>query len=493
MDFRNMVGPGNNAGRSLVCAAALAGVSAFAQADELSDLKAQSEAMNQQNQALIRRIEQVEQRQQKLDGAPPAAPGDDSLTWHGITLYGAIDLGVTYQTHGTPTNQVYGDDYFISKNSGKARLLAAPNALSASNLGLKGDIALYPGWAAVFKVETVFIPTSGQIADPLKSLAQNNGVALQNQNSNGDSSRAGQLFNNQAYFGLSSPRYGTLTFGRQYSLGLDNIVAYDPQGGSPAFSLIGYQGATAGGGVTESARLDAALKYRVNLGLARVGALYQFGGAGNTARGAYQFNLGTDAGALSVDAVYSKVYDAIAASSLSAAQVAQVPALPTNSLAGTISDNTAWMLTAKYDLDKLRFFAGYSHMLFQNPSTPLSSGANAQGGYLLSVVNNTAFTNYKVLQVYWTGAKWSATPKLDITAAYYHENQNSFSGNGCNDASLSTCGGTEDAFSLVADYRLNKHFDVYAGAMYSKVGGGIANGFFHTASIDPTVGARLRF
>jgi len=29
--------------------------------------------------------------------------------------------------------------------------------------------------------------------------------------------------------------------------------------------------------------------------------------------------------------------------------------------------------------------------------------------------------------------------------------------------------------------------------MYSKVGGGIANGFFHTASIDPTVGARLRF
>jgi hypothetical protein len=29
--------------------------------------------------------------------------------------------------------------------------------------------------------------------------------------------------------------------------------------------------------------------------------------------------------------------------------------------------------------------------------------------------------------------------------------------------------------------------------MYSKVGGGISNGFFHTASIDPTVGARVKF
>jgi len=495
MDFSNFYRQRAIRATSLLYVAALAGTASIAQADELSDLKAQSEAANRQNQELNKRIDQLEQRQQKLEGKPGAAPagGDDSLTWNGITLYGAIDLGVTYQTHGTPTNQAYGDDYFISKNSTKARLLAAPNALSASNVGLKGDINLFPGWAAVFKVETVFIPTSGQIADPVKSLAQNNGVAQANQNSNGDSSRAGQLFNNQAYFGVSSPTYGTLTFGRQYSLGLDNVVAYDPMGGAPAFSLIGYQGATSGGGVTESARLDAALKYRFNLGPARIGTLYQFGSAGNTGRGAYQLNVGTDAGKFSVDAVFSKVYDAIAAASLSAAQVVQVPTLPTNSLAGTISDNTAWMLSAKYDLDRVRLFAGYSHMLFQNPSTALSPGANAQGGYLLSVVNNTAFTNHKVLQVYWTGAKWAATPNLDITAAYYHENQNSFSGNGCSDASLATCAGTEDAFSLVADYRINKHFDVYTGAMYSKVGGGIANGFFHTASIDPTVGARLRF
>ncbi|MDB5807082.1 MAG: porin [Betaproteobacteria bacterium] len=132
-------------------------------------------------------------------------------------------------------------------------------------------------------------------------------------------------------------------------------------------------------------------------------------------------------------------------------------------------------------------------MLFQNPSTPLAPGAGAQGGDLLSVLSNTAFANNKILQVVWTGAKWAATPNFDLTAAYYHENQNSFSGNGCGDASLATCGGTEDAFSLVGDYRINKHLDVYAGAMYPKVGGGIANGFFHTSSIDPTIGARVKF
>ncbi|HEX4325794.1 MAG TPA: porin, partial [Burkholderiales bacterium] len=401
MDFSNFYRQRGLRATSLVCVAALAGAATVARADELSDLKAQSEAANRQNQELIKRIDQIEQRQQKLEGAPGTAPaaGDDGLTWNGVTLYGAIDLGLTYQTHGTPTNQSYGDSYFISKNSTKGRFLAAPNALSYSYLGLKGDISLVPGWAAVFKLETAFIPTSGQSADPLKALTQNNGVALANQNGNADSSRAGQLFNNQGYFGVSSPTYGTLTFGRQYSLGLDNVIAYDPQGGAPAFSLIGNQGATGGGGSTESARLDSALKYRFKLGPARIGTLYQFAGAANSGRGAYQLNVGTDAGALSVDAVYSKVYDAIAAASLSATQVLT---LPTNSLSGTVSDNTAWTLSAKYDLDKVRLFAGYSHLLSQNPSTPLSAGASAQGGYLLSVVNNTAFTNNRVLQVYWT-------------------------------------------------------------------------------------------
>src|SRR3981081_4511339 len=46
----------------------------------------------------------------------------------------------------------------------------------------------------------------------------------------------------------SSPIYGTLTYGRQSALTSDGVVNYDPMGNSGAFSLIGFQGATGGGG-----------------------------------------------------------------------------------------------------------------------------------------------------------------------------------------------------------------------------------------------------
>ena len=45
--------------------------------------------------------------------------------------------------------------------------------------------------------------------------------------------------------------FGTLTFGRQRSLGTDAMLQYDPANGSYAFSYIGYNGTMAGGGDTE--------------------------------------------------------------------------------------------------------------------------------------------------------------------------------------------------------------------------------------------------
>src|SRR3954452_22560478 len=39
---------------------------------------------------------------------PSFIADDGSLTVHGITLYGTVDIGVTYQTHGTPISDVAG-------------------------------------------------------------------------------------------------------------------------------------------------------------------------------------------------------------------------------------------------------------------------------------------------------------------------------------------------------------------------------------------------
>ncbi|MEI9984668.1 MAG: hypothetical protein WDN69_16570 [Aliidongia sp.] len=113
-----------------------------------------------------------------------------------------------------PLNSDYGPglEYLITKNLNKSTVNFAPNALSYSNIGLKGNEEIIPGLSGIFNIQTSFVPTSGALSDGPKSLIDNNGVALNKQTSNGDSSRAGQPFNATAYVGLSSPTWGTITF-----------------------------------------------------------------------------------------------------------------------------------------------------------------------------------------------------------------------------------------------------------------------------------------
>jgi len=135
-------------------------------------------------------------------------------------------------------------------------------------------------------------------------------------------------------------------------------------------------------------------------------------------------------------------------------------------------------------------------MQFANPGHPLEVGAqipNSGGGYSLGTVNNTAFTNKKVLQVFWTGAKYAVRDDIDLIGAYYGEQQNSFQGNGCSNNTFAACSGQLNAVSLVADYRFAKRFDVYAGAMFSKVSNGLSSGFLNTSTVDPIIDLRFTF
>jgi hypothetical protein len=133
-------------------------------------------------------------------------------------------------------------------------------------------------FAVVFDLDAGFDPYSLQMSNGPGSIATNRGVPQNLQSSWGDSSRAGQWNNGQGYVGVSSPIYGTLTVFRQNSLTLDAVFDYDPFGGSYAFSPIGFQGITCGGGNTENCRNTTSLKYRLNIDHVRVAALRQFGG-----------------------------------------------------------------------------------------------------------------------------------------------------------------------------------------------------------------------
>jgi predicted porin len=421
------------------------------------------------------------------------------LTYYGTTIYGTVDMGGGWQSHGTPFNGAIatGVEEFVSKNSNHAQWLPVPGGLSQSNIGIKGKEEFAPGWSFVFDLNAGFDPYSFQFANGPKSLVEANGVPLASQNSNADSSRAGQFYNGAGYAGISNETFGTLTFGRQNSLTLDGVNAYDPMGGSYAFSPIGYSGAAAGVGDTEDARYTTALKYRVDVGMLRGAALYQFGGygLGNASTDAYQFQLGGDIptgnyGKLSLDAIYSHVDDAVSASALSAAQNVKFP----GTLAATISDNTSEMLLARYAYGPIKVFGGYEHILFANPSRPQTTFTNI-GGYTVVAadISNTTYTFNKTLQIMWTGAKYAATDDVDLTVAYYHYIQNAFSASRCSNSSASTCSGTMDAVSFDVDWRFAKKFDAYAGLMLSEMNNGLSNGFLYHTNIDPTAGVRFRF
>ncbi|QBR02272.1 porin [Paraburkholderia pallida] len=99
-----------------------------------------------------------------------------------VTLYGVIDEGIDF-TNNAGGHQVY------EMTSGYAQ---------GSRWGLKGTEDLGGGLSTVFQLENGFNAGNGALA------------------------QGGRMFGRQAFVGLASERYGTLTLGRQY----DSVVDY---------------------------------------------------------------------------------------------------------------------------------------------------------------------------------------------------------------------------------------------------------------------------
>jgi predicted porin len=525
--------------RTFISAAAVLAFTAAGHADELSDIQAQAKQLREQNQAMTKRLADLEKRQRALETQPAALnanpvnamaadlpykaavkarpPENDDLCWHGVCVYGNFDMGLSYENHGAPLSPLAVGplDYLVSKNSNGSYFGAGPNQLSSSFIGLRGKQEIADNLYAVFNLQTIFDPASGSNSNGVGSVFQNTGLALTQQNALSDSSKAGQMFNNAAYFGISSPTYGTLTMGRQSTLTSDLVTNYDALGGSNAWSVLTYQGANGGGGDTEDRIFDNSFEYRLNVGPVRLAVETQLRNGGNSGTGnAFEGDIGFDYMGFSMDFTGGKIYDSVSAAPLSAAQVGGLaPTTPCSlgCVAGTVSDNTMFQVAAKYVYGPFKFFAGYEHIDFANPNSPLAPGAFLAGGYNVGAPNNTNFTTDRILQTFWVGARYSVRPDLDLALAYYHENQNSFIiGNGsnptgtCSNVSSAGCSGSLDAVSFVVDYRFAKHFDAYAGIMWSQVQNGLANGFLlanglpgatgnKASAYDPGVGLRYQF
>ena len=150
------------------------------------------------------------------------------------------------------------------------------------------------------------------------------------------------------YAGVSSALFGTLTFGRQNTLLLDQILGYDAMGAAYAFSPIGISGVFGGRRLSRTRVSTRRSSIARGDGPIYAGAMYQVGnyGSGGTTMWPHDEasgNIGFSYLGFSVHGMYSKVRGAVnvAAPLMGAANVGN----PT--LSATISDNSAWMATVK--------------------------------------------------------------------------------------------------------------------------------------------------
>ena len=436
--------------------------------------------------------------------ARAADPLPDSLSLGGVTLYGTIDIGYAYQSHGVPSNgQSPGgleyQAFTTTRNFAGSVSTFASSGLEQTKIGVRVQEPIVSDWSLVGRVETGINPLSAELTDGCASVASNSALKQGQQTANIDSSRCGQFFNSQAFGGMSNPQFGQLTIGRHNSLMLDALLQYDPQSLSLAFSYFGYSGTVAGAGTTEAARWDNSGRYFWQNPNFRVGVMYSTGGADTGILGkSYGGQLGVTFAGLSVDAVYENEKGAVNLRSAfdnggvnplttSAGLSATGQPLPPPGLAAYISDDTSWNIMAKYTFefgsagpkDKLTLYAGYAHL--QKAHGDYTSGS-AQGDYAIDVginVNNSAEYN-----VEWAGARYAFASGLNLVASFIHIDQNSWTINvingpqdlGCSAAGL-LCAGDFWESAFVVDYIFNKHYDLYAGVNYSEVTDGLANGF----------------
>ena len=226
----------------------------------------------------------------------------------GVQIYGAFDVGVGHAQYSLSAdpNFTMGLTPVITHYASNSVNGMFNGGLGGSNIGFKGLEDLGGGLKATFKLETGFNSFDGALNNGVASVADN--PSTKQVTSNGDSSLAGQLFTREATVGLTSSNWGSVTFGRNNSLGYDALIAYDPMGGSYVFSPFGYSGSYGAGGFTEDYRIDNSIKYRLKLetGL-NLGVLYKLGGqAGATsAQSEVQLTIGYEAGPFCLHGFFS--------------------------------------------------------------------------------------------------------------------------------------------------------------------------------------------
>ncbi|KVE73960.1 porin [Burkholderia vietnamiensis] len=351
--------------------------------------------------------------------AIPAAHAQSS-----VTLYGVIDTSITYVNHAQGK-----DNAWMLGNSSAGNL-------AGSRWGVKGIEDLGGGLKALFQLENGFDPSNGR-------LGQGN-----------------RLFGRQAFVGLTSDQYGTLTFGRQYDPLIDLVQ------GITADNYFGSVFATPGDvdNYDNSFRVDNAVKYTsaVYSGL-QFAAMYSFGGiAGSTgAQQSYSAAVTYGNGPFSVAGGYFHATNSAASNGLRNGWTSSSDGTfdgPVNSGYASAHSIGIARIAGQYVAGSFTFGVGYSNAQYRRDASSVF-GSNEHYN------TGQGFVNYQATNALLVGLGYSYTRSGGDTSATYHQ------------------------VSVGADYNLSKRTDVYLTAAYQHASGQTGDGNGGSMAAQASIGS----
>jgi len=337
-----------------------------------------------------------------------------------VTLYGVIDTGLRYDTNADGMGN-------------KATYINA-GTLSNSRFGIKGMEDLGGGMKAGFQLESGFAVGNGS-QDGISFIGN-----------------ANRLFNRTAKVGLEGA-FGSLYFGRQYSVLFNIMDMYEPT------DFLNVQSYSDGATVVptnyfvDGIRVDNNIYYMGTFGPVGVHVSYAPGGVpGSNSAGAHEsIGLSYDDNVLKLGAVFNRT-------------VSNGNGQGTAPFGTFANSNASTNNTDTYSLGGAYIFGPVKGML----------------GYAYNKVGLATSQSWNQNTIFG-GLVYSVTPVIDVTAAYYRHKLNAASSGvvGAKD-------GKADVYVLVADYKLSKRTDLYAEYDYTRTGSkdGLQNAYFDSSSAN---------
>lgn len=356
-----------------------------------------------------------------------------------VTLYGIIDTAVIYGNN-EKTGQASVGHSGVEMNSG---------GISGSRFGFLGSEDLGGGLSAIFDLEDGFSSSNGRL------------------------SNAGDLFGRQAYVGLSSTRYGTVTLGRRYSFMSEYVSPLSAEGigwgGNLADHPFDNDDMIRHTSIQNSVRFDS-LNYR---GLA-VGGMYGFSNqAGQFSNNrAYSFGVKYANGPVSLAAAFEQ----IDRSATPAADLNPSGAVTTADGDAVITGGREqiWGVGGKYSFGASSVGFVWTHSATNNVTSVW------QGGSLAPLVgNNLRFDNFEI------NGRYSVTHALSLAAAYTLTD-------GHFESATANLSPTWHEAIAQADYSFSRSTDVYLESLYQVVTGGGGMAVFNASMFNVPASANNR-